>query len=76
MPQFVEIPAPVITTTFFDFDKASAISCSCGPQLEETFVVGIALFPRHMQIVRDMPSESCSRRGCIDALADCPVDAT
>jgi hypothetical protein len=52
MPQFVEIPAPVMTTTFLDFDRASAISCSCSSQAEETFVVGIALFPCHMQTIR------------------------
>lgn len=47
MPQFVEIPAPVTTTTFFDFDRAFAISCNFCSQVEETFVVGIALLPCH-----------------------------
>jgi hypothetical protein len=41
MPQLVDIPAPVITTTFFDFARISAISCNCGPLPDSTFTVGI-----------------------------------
>lgn len=52
MPQFVEIPAPVMTTTFFDFDRASAISCSCNSQVEDTFVVGISLYSRLVLTIR------------------------
>ena len=41
MPQFVLIPAPVTTTTFFDLPNVSAISCSCRSQPGPTLMVGI-----------------------------------
>jgi hypothetical protein len=43
IPQLVEIPAPVMTTTFLDFARISAMSCSCWPDPGATFEVGMAL---------------------------------
>jgi hypothetical protein len=43
MPQFVEMPAPVTTTIFFDLANAFAISWSLSSQSGPTFVVGISL---------------------------------
>jgi len=41
IPQFVLIPAPVTTMTFFDFPSTSAISCSSRAEPGETLMVGI-----------------------------------
>lgn len=42
MPEFVLMPAPVITTTFFAFHNACAISWSRDSESAVTWVVGIS----------------------------------
>lgn len=41
IPEFVLMPAPVTTTTFFAFNKALAIAWSCSSEAGVTCVVGI-----------------------------------
>jgi hypothetical protein len=42
IPQFVLIPAPVTTITFFDFPNVSATSCMCRSAPGRTLIVGMA----------------------------------
>jgi hypothetical protein len=43
IPQLVLIPAPVTTTTFLDFPRASAINCSSWLESGPTLIVGMML---------------------------------